>query len=412
MDEKVFDTSLHMVCFQILRGYLKSYGTIPKSPINLIEYFTREAKAKALEEALVVQVTRQLEILYTKFDEDTQLIKDTIVRFAKSKMSKDVIKEFGGKLNDLSEAGPFDGFERGMRKVFRVSSDNASDGRGGSFFIADRKKNYDRDISGDVIRTKFPAMNKVMAEKGFLAPEVIVIMAGPKAGKTTLLVNLAVGFIRNGLKVYYCDTENGERRIRTMTKQCILNCTFDEMKSEEMEGTFNSMMKNYELLGGEMMIDFYPPDRHSTADVRDRLKELEEDHNFIPDVIICDYFDKMKPEDKSIKEKRLQLQAVYMDWKVLNNEFNVPTFTVSQVNKQAVEKDVFNIGDIAEDFGKVANADSVWAYCSTPEEKMLGIYRLIPIANRNGKDATNSHVSVDIKVDFNKVSVEQDGEEY
>lgn len=412
IDEKIFDVAILSVCYQLLSTYLKNYGTVPRNSVNLIEFFDREAKKKKLEDTddAYLSVVSSVEKLFVPIDDDTRILKEALIRYAKGKMYKNMVKEYSQGVNDLGSDFSMEQIEREMRKIGRISSDDNYDGRDGKFLIKERRKVLKSVGGATTIRTKFPGMNAIQKIKGFSSPEVVVVMAGPKAGKTTFLVNMAVGFIKNGLKVFYADKENGIRRIQDMSRQVMMECTPDDMyDNPNFDEEFEKLMKNYEKIGGDMRIEYYPPDRHSTADIRDTLKELEEETGWVPDVIISDYFDKMKPEDHTIKEKRLQLQAVYTDWKGIASEFDCPIFTVSQVNRKAVEKSSFSIGDISEDFGKVANCDSLWAYCANPEEKKLGIFRLIPVANRGGKDQSNSNVEVDIKVDWEKALVEEDG---
>lgn len=393
IESDVFDTATLQLIYQLITGYFEKYKTVPTKE-NLLEYLHRETSHKKVTQEAREALENEIRKLYlVDLGDDTKIIKDSIITFAQRKLTKEMFKEFAPKLKNLKSDDTFAQLKRKISKIANLEKLDEMDKSEGVSIMSGRRKR-DREAT-EVLPTKYHGVNQIMKRGGFNSPQVIVVMAGPKAGKTTLMVNLGNSFMIDGYPVLYIDTENGEDRIEDMSHQNLLQCDYKTLDSGELDDTLDSILSKAKHLGADMKIRFMPPKRCSTDDVRDMLDRLEEEENFIPKVIIADYFDNMKPEDKSVKDKRLQLQEVYIDWKVLAAERGFLVITPSQVNRKAMEKAEFTMGDIAEDFGKVANADSIWAFMRTPEEKEDNVGRLIPVANRDGKDYGTVYLQVD-----------------
>lgn len=107
------------------------------------------------------------------------------------------------------------------------------------------------------------------------------------------------------------------------------------------------------------------------------LERLRDERGWVPDVILWDYPDLFEPTDKSIKDKRLKIQAVYFEIINLNHKWGCFSMGLSQISRNAVNKAVINMKDFAEDFGKAANCHAAFAICRTEEEMEAGTARLI-----------------------------------
>lgn len=397
IDSSIFDLSEHKVVFDMLKKYVEVYSVVP-SKISLLEYFDKESKRIQISPENYKYIEDNVKNLYSDFTCEPKQLRETIVEFAQKQKGKEFIKKYADKLNDKNV------FEAMRKDVMSIVALSESSQVTQTISIIADGATAGGSVYKEVLPTQYRYMNSIQKVKGFKAPEIIVIMAGPKSGKTTLMVNLAVGYLRDGYKVVYFDTENGIQRIKTLIHQCILGCTYDELQTDECREKLAVMLKKYAAMGGEIKLEELPPRRASTDDVELRLEKLK-DQGFEPQVCFCDYFDNMVPSGKDSSERRLNLQAVYFDWKYVAVKYDFPVFTPSQVNRGSVNKPEFTIKDIGEDFGKVANCDSVWAYCRTPEEKEDGKARLMILANRDGKDYGTIYLDVDVK----RVLIEENG---
>jgi len=133
---------------------------------------------------------------------------------------------------------------------------------------------------------------------------------------------------------------------------------------------------------------------------------LKDEHGWIPDIICWDYPDLMVPIDRTVREKRLKIQAVYHDIIRLNNEWGVFSMGLSQVNKDAVNKEVIDMTGFAEDFGKAANCHAAFALCATPVEQAAGIRRILPVVQREGVAYNRKNYCV-VKLDEAKMKLDE-----
>ncbi len=385
LDTDIFDLSEDKLVMDLIKKYTKEFGILPKK-VTLIEFFDRQAKT--INPEIYKQVLQALNSAYLPIEGDTQLPRNTVISLVQERRTRDMMKKYAGQ---LKEVGIFEKIRKETSQIARLTEHDQINN--GLYLLKDVKKGGFE--FKEAIPTKFLLMNAIQKYGGFKHPEIIVLMSSPKGLKTTMMVNLGVGFVLDGYKVLYVDTENGTERIRSMAYQNMMGLKFDELISGEHDDAVQAMVNKYKALGGELRIHELLMGQGSTDDVETELDRLWEEDGFKPDLIICDYFDNMIPSKKVLADNRFQIQGVYKDWKRVNQTRNVFTITPSQVNRAAVEKPTFSPKDVGEDFAKIGNADSVWALCMTPEEKIDGLARLIPVANRDGKDYGCIYLDVD-----------------
>lgn len=278
---------------------------------------------------------------------------------------------------------------RKVAKIVQVAEgDEEEENNKGSFALADFDLSRKTIITGTP--TYLKALNRMTSTKGFYSPQLVVLMGAPKSFKTGTLLNIAVGLVRNGERVYYVDCENGEDRIADRFYQAMLEATWEEYASGELDETLTEMVSRFKVMGGDFRADFFPAHTKSVADVEERLQEIEEETGWTPTVLLWDYPDLMQPTDYRIKEKRLQIQAVYFDIIRCQKKRKVWGIGLSQVNKDAVDKAVIDMKGFSEDFGKAMNCHAAFALCRTQAEKEAGLMRIVPVVQRDGV-AQSSH---------------------
>jgi hypothetical protein len=251
------------------------------------------------------------------------------------------------------------------------------------------------------------------AAGGFYSPQLIVILSEPKAFKTGTILEMAIGFMKDGLKVYVADTENGELSIRNRVEQALLRCSLTELNDPGMYDTLQEVKRWSMIAGGNILIDSWVAYSATTYHVKSRIKQVIKDYDFTPDVIIWDAIDHFMPSDAELRKKdeRFRIRGVYFDIIAINKEFGCFSIGPSQVNRQAVNKKIITMKDFGEDFGKAANCHAAFAICRTDEEVEVGIARLVPVAQRQGKRYKPNVVCV-LKIDeehhdVHEISIEE-----
>lgn len=437
LNETIFTQMEYRYAYEAIKVYYDKYSKLPKQ--GTLRHIVDEAfqqkgmsgnTFKSIVDEIVTEIYEPLDVEY---------IQDYIIESAQLYRTKELMKSYALELTNVNKVIDDKFYLALQSKITEVTSlkDTMKSilVEEPDYFLLKDWDKY-RQKEPQVIKTKFEKLNNFMTWKGFKAPEVIVIAAGHKAGKTTLLVNLAVGFLREDLKILYVDTENGVNRLHPMMYQCMLECTKEELygrsysftevsyeeiaeemqiqrqRADEKLGTAAKAYQKYTK--SEIKVEFFAPKRYNVNDVMTRIEKLKEEHNFVPDVILCDYFDNMK-SCKAQPVRHLELQEIYMDWKVLAAKYNVPVFTVSQLNRSGIGKETFGDSAIAGDIGKFANADTIIGYALAEEDEAITINRLkgnkdFPLEGRlfimANRDGINGGV-VDIVIDREKCLITQ-----
>lgn len=389
LEPSIFDLPENQIVYELVSGFWKDYKGCP-ALANLLEYFAQEAKKTKLDTKVRANIEKHIRTVYQPLQAHTTQIRESILQHIQYKKAKLMFTENFDKLNDGVHV--FKDIRKAMDDIIRLEDrieGNTKDPKEGFLLASHTKARHKSFMKG--MPTFLKKINGMTAIGGFCSPQLVLFMGSPKSFKTGTLLNVIMPYVRNGKKVYYADLENGEDDIKLRAAQYMAECTVEELQtSKEMDKVVEEVVTRYKQRGGDLYVKSYQAHVSTTADIEADLDMLAEDFGWTPDIIAIDYADLLKPVDKKITDKRLQIQSVYFDIKNMNNRRDVLTFTLSQVNKNAVDKKVINMSHFAEDFGKAANCDAAFAICQTKEERKVGIARLIPVVQRKGIQYTGT----------------------
>lgn len=379
MDNTCFEQPHDKIVFDMLSAYVTKFDVIP-SKTSMLEWFDREAKDAGVKEDVYNSMTRRIKLLYEPVAEETQLIRFSIVEFTQRLQTKHLFISNVDKVASGDEKFFMDLYKQ-MTKITKLHDDQDENEKNrGGMLLRDHELHKFEKVDG--VPTDLKGLNRMTAAKGFYTPQLVVLMGAPKSFKTGTLLNIALGYVRDGLNVYYADTENGIGAIRTRSRQAMLHCERGELK--DLNPKALEVVEAYKRMGGDMEIDFFPARSKTLDDVDENLTYLWDNFGWKADLIIYDYLDLFEPVDKSVKEPRFKIQNVYHHAVRLNNKWDTFAITVSPVGRKAVSKEVINMSDFAEDFAKAYNCHAAFAICQTDDEIAAGIARIVPVAQRDG----------------------------
>lgn len=132
-----------------------------------------------------------------------------------------------------------------------------------------------------------------------------------------------------------------------------------------------------------LIIKQFPDGQLTIRELEAYLESLEATNKFIPDLLIVDYPDKMYIPTK---DYRLSLGKIMTDLRGLAVSRNIAVAVVTQSNREGGKSKQVDAFNVAEDFSKVAVADTIIAYNQTKLEKILGLARLYVAAAREDED--------------------------
>ena len=411
VDEALMDDPACKAVLRLSQEYMAQFKRVPNLPTALEYARQQSGKIKLSREHfdLLVSAVHQA---YQPLGPEAELnfTRQEVIEYAQLKGARQLFQRYALELDGKRQYGAIrkevlQNMRSDIQKLLEFGK-TTHEPKAPRMLFRDFQKFKPSNLQGHPFR--FAGMNRILAAGGIKPGEVHIFMSGPKAGKTTLMVSLGAGFAADGLPVFYADTENGVDRIERMFYQSMTGCTYDEILAELAgeAGEFNEaepftvklerQASKYRTMGGEVVVQWFPPKRATADDVEVALDHLQETTGFMPELIIADYLDNYAPIDKSVKDKRLQIQEVYFDFKRLAESRRTTVFSPSQVNRQAIDREKLKITDLAEDIGKAANADSIWGFVRTENERIAGEGRIMPLGMRNGKDYGVVYLSLDI----------------
>ena len=135
--------------------------------------------------------------------------------------------------------------------------------------------------------------------------------------------------------------------------------------------------------GGGLVIKKFPGYSCTVLDLEALLDRLEKQEGFIPDVVLNDYPDIMKPLN-SKQDYRHQINETYLHLKRIADERDLVMIVPSQANRKAIRAAVPSIAHFAEDIRKAGHVDMAFAICQTKAQLRRRIGVFYCLLNRAG----------------------------
>ena len=208
--------------------------------------------------------------------------------------------------------------------------------------------------------------------------ELFVVMAPTGGGKSMFLVRNAVAALKEGKNVVYYTLELSEEVVGQRFDACLNNIPLRNVP--DFKEAINETIENLKI---NLIIKQYPDGVATVNTLLSHLDWLRCNENFIPDVIIVDYADNMKPLQKG-EQLRHDLVEIYKELRAMAIEHKVPVLTASQTSGDGYSKKEINLGMTAESKGKNNVADLVVGFGRDPEQERNNTASLKILKNRNG----------------------------
>ncbi len=276
------------------------YGKAPAKEEFKEEVLILIAGNKRLPEKEYIDV--MLEVFEVGKKGDFDYVRDKVTDFVRYQGVKKAILD-GGKIK--LKKRDYEGIMKDVYKASTIGVPEKDLGR--SLYgdekmlekrLDDRETKYDRKIRA--IKTSFPILDSRMGG-GICQPEIGILLAALKQGKTTVAANFARGAITAGKDVVFLSFESSEHSTID---------TFDAMMTSIPR---NKLMDKRDEVGriykrffdrpgiGQLQL-CHMPAHHVTAHMIDSyLFRLENKKGIKPKLLFVDYLSLMRPADKQIK---------------------------------------------------------------------------------------------------------------
>jgi replicative DNA helicase len=380
-----FEAQDHRVLAKVLLGYVDQYDSLP-TETTLLECL-KEQTSKDQFASLGPTVGG----LYQEDISDADAVMDRVIEFGQNQAMVNAVIRGAERL----ETGNRD-IRPLIDEALLVGQDLLDLGHNYTKDAEDRFNWYlhPEEQSKNVVPTGITHMDQAM-RGGLGRGEMGVVLAPPKRGKTTLLINIGYGALLDprALNVVHFTLEMSKQKVarryddRLMGKLTKTRSTDPQKYVEELRERVNTLVR------GQLFIKEYATRQATVADMRSYLTILSS-QGFKPDCVIVDYADIVKP-GRRLGEMRHEQAGIYEDLRAMAGEFDVVVWAASQANRGSLDKEVITIQDFAESFEKSAIVDAAWAFCQTLDERMDFECRLFGAALRGVEDGVTAVCHID-----------------
>ena len=357
------------VFVQKIEGYRRKYGVHPTS--NIMHSIIRTGLDDE-PESVKVRIREYYARCLANGQEpqSAAYIKDTALDFCKKQKLKGALI----KSVELIKSSSFDEVSKVIDNALKLGSDNEM----GYDYLIDFEQRFVKKARSPV-STGWPDIDNIV--KGGLGKgELGVVVAPTGAGKSMVLVHLGAQAIKQGKNVLHYTLELGDtivagRYDSAITGVELQNLTvFKEKIYDEIKD-----------IQGKLIVKEYPTRSASIQTIKNHIEKLKR-RDFIPDMIIVDYGDLIRPENSRKDEKRHQLETIYEELRGIAQICECPLWTASQTNRSGLNAEVITMESISEAFNKCFVADFIFTVSRTVEDKNTNTGRIFVAKNRNGPD--------------------------
>ena len=213
----------------------------------------------------------------------------------------------------------------------------------------------------------------------------VIVFARPEAGKSSFAINMACGFLKQGLKVMHAENEDPLRDVQLRYLARLAGCTIDSLyepqaipRAVASAGPPYGALSIVELSSG-------------------RLSELEGLlRRGAPDVLVVNQLRNLKAGQNG-GNRALELDEIARSLRDLGKRYNCVIVSITQAGDSADQKQVLGMGDIDwSNTGIQAAADLLIGIGTTDELERQGKRWITLCKNKVG----GRHASFPVKVDF------------
>lgn len=389
LTEEYFNNLAHKWIINEVLKYYQKFHCPPTMDVLKIEM------KRVDNEVLQLSIKEQLKEAYRSSDEsDLTYVKQEFSNFCKNQQLKKAL------LNsvDLLKAGDYDSIRSLVDNALRSGQDKNI----GHEYNKDTESRY-REEDRTPIPTPWDKFNEIL-QGGLGEGDFGLIFGNPGGGKSWSLIAMGAHAVKCGFNVIHYTLELGEGYIGRRYDAYFTNIPVDKLKlNREKVGVATVD------LPGNLIIKEYPMGKASLSTIEGHIKKCI-DLDFKPDLIIIDYVDLLSSK-RTNRERKDEIDDIYMSTKGLARELKLPIWSVSQVNRAGAKDNIIEGDKAAGSYDKIMIADFAMSLSRQKKDKINGTGRFHIMKNRYGADGMTFNAKVDTSTGHINIMNELDADE-
>jgi replicative DNA helicase len=364
LDSEYFESSAHKWIIEYIQKYFSEYHTTPT-----VETLSIEVK-KIENEVLRISIAEALREAYKMSDNsDLEWVENEFSTFCRNQQVKKAIL---GSVQ-LLEMNDFESILQLISKAVNAGEDKTI----GLDYNLDIEARY-REDDRNCIPFPWPVFNE-MTQGGYGKGDLVLVFGNPGGGKSWAITAMGAYAAALGYNVVHYSLELGEGYVGKRYDAVFSGIEVDKLHLHRKEVD--------EIVGkvkGKVIIKEYPPKRASFDTIEAHLQQLEHQNDFKPDLIIIDYLDYMRT--RSRKERKEEIDDVYVAAKAFAKEKGIPVVSPSQANRGAAKSDIIEGDNAAGSYEKIMIGDIILSLARKRKDKIEGTGNWHIMKNRYGAD--------------------------
>jgi len=389
LNEEYFDSqSQKWVIKEILKYYQKYHCTVSMDVLKV------ELK-KIDNEVLQLSIKEQLREAYKASDEDLKYVEEEFSNFCKNQQLKKALLTSVDFLN----AGDYDSIRSMIDNALKAGQDKNV----GHEYNKDVESRY-REDHRSIVPTPWDPINELL-QGGLGNGDFGLIFGSPGGGKSWSLVALGGYAVKLGYNVLHYTLELGADYIGRRYDSFFTGVSVQNTMKHKPE-----IEEAISQLQGQLIIKEYPTGKASVSTLESHIKKCIS-LNFKPDLILIDYVDLLRSK-RNARERKEEIDDIYISTKGLARELNLPIWSVSQVNRAGAKDNIIEGDKAAGSYDKMMVTDVAISLSRKRQDKVNGTGRFHIMKNRYGIDGLTFAVKADTSTGRFEVStyIEDDEE--
>jgi len=383
-----FDNQAHQWIIEQIVKYFDKYHSTPTLDTLHIEV------KKIDNDVLKTAVIEQLKEAYKASNEDAEYVENEFSNFCKNQQLKKALLTSV----DLLGNGMYDDIRHLINGALKAGMDKNI----GHEYEKDVEDRY-RDEYRKAIATPWSVVNELL-QGGLGGGDFGLIFGGPGGGKSWSLIALGAAAVQAGYNVCHYTLELSEAYIGKRYDACFTNISVAQIQEHRTD--VESVVSK---LPGRLIIKEYPMGKATISTIESHIQKCR-DLDQAPDLILIDYVDLLRA-DRSSKDRKDEIDDVYVAAKGLARELNLPIWSVSQVNRAGANDNIIEGDKAAGSYNKMMITDFAMSLSRRRQDKAGGTGRFHIMKNRYGMDGITYAAIIDtstgrIDIDTNELSEE------
>jgi len=353
LEKEYFENQANQWIVDEILKYFTKYHTVPT-----MEVLATEVK-KIENEVLKIAITEGLREAYKESQSsDLDWVENEFTSFCKNQQMKKAIMTSV----DLLNLGDYDGIRFLINGALKAGEDKNI----GHEYDKDVESRY-REDDRNAIPFPWKTFND-LTQGGMGKGDLVLVFGNPGGGKSWAVVAMGAYAAALGYNVVHYSLELAEGYVGKR-----YDAVFTGIPVDQLDKHRSKVEETISKVRGKVVIKEFPPKSASFDTINAHLQQLELQHDFKPDLIIIDYLDYVRTKGK--KERKDEIDDVYVGAKALAKELGIPVISPSQANRSAAKSDIIEGDNAAGSYDKIMIGDIILSLARKKKDKVNGTGR-------------------------------------